>query len=40
MKQNSIYSYAGFFLSKMLGTRYGPVGTRFVGFWGSDFLGF
>jgi len=26
------------FLREILGTRYGPVGTRFLGFYGPDFL--
>jgi len=29
-----------FFLSKMLGTQFGPVGTRFLWFYGRDFLRF
>jgi len=30
------FSLYQFFLSKMLGTRYGPVGTRFLWLWGPD----
>ena len=32
--------YKQFFLRKMLGTRYGPVGTRILWFYGPDFLRF